>query len=110
MTDWTRVIAFEKHAYVQSFPVTSFLLAGVSFYRGTVQSINIGDTLEMSFESNNYDSSAIIIKKSTETCGYVPKDVKEKIIPYVPSQVRVIDKRIVENNIYSLRVDIIKDE
>ena len=28
----------------------------------------------------------------------------------LPSQVKVIDKRLVENNIYSLRVDIIEKE
>ena len=62
----------------------------------------------MSFEPNNYDSSAIIIKKNIDICGYVPKDIKDKVKSYVPSQVKVIDKRLVENNIYSLRVDIVE--
>lgn len=67
--------------------------------------------LDMSFEPNNkYDSSAIIIKKLTDICGYVPKDIKDKVKLHVPSQVKVIDKRLVENNIYSLRVDIIVKE
>jgi hypothetical protein len=108
MTDWRRVFGYEKHTYVQSFPVTSFLLAGVSFYKDTIKGINIGDILDMSFESNKYDSNAIIIKNNTDTCGYVPKDVKDKVKEYVPSQVKVIDKRLVENNIYSLRVDIVE--
>jgi len=110
MTDWRRVFGFEKYTYVQSFPVTSFLLSGVSFYKDTVKSIHIGDILDMSFESNKYDVSAIIIKKETDVCGYVPKDIKDKVKSYVPSQVRVIDKRLIENNIYSIRVDIIEKE
>lgn len=108
MTDWQRVISFEKHTYVESYPVTSFLLSGVSFYKDTVKDINIGDTLDMTFEPNNkYDTSAIIIKKFTNVCGYVPKEIKSKVLKYVPSQVKVIDKRLIENNIYSVRVDII---
>ena len=110
MTDWRRVFGFEKYACIQSFPVTSFLLSGVSFYKDTIKDINIGDILDMTFEPNKYDASAIIIKKITDICGYVPKDMKDKVKLYVPSQVIVIDKRLVENNIYSLRVDIIKKE
>ncbi len=109
MSDWTRVFGFKKYTYVQSFPITSFLLSGVSFYKDTIKDINIGDILNMSFEPNNYDSSAIIIKKNTDICGYVPKDIKDKVKSHVPSQVKVIDKRLVENNIYSLRVDIIEN-
>lgn len=108
MADWRRVFGFEKHTYVQSFPVTSFLLSAVSFYKDTIKDINIGDILDMSFEPNKYDASAIIIKKATDICGYVPKDIKDKVSHHVPSQVKVIDKRLVENNIYSLRVDIIE--
>ena len=74
MTDWRKVFGYEKHTYVQSFPVTSFLLAGVSFYKDTIKGINIGDILDMSFEPNKYDSSAIIIKKLKDICGYVPID------------------------------------
>jgi len=105
MTDWSRVIAFEKHTYVESFPVTSFLLSGVSHYQDTVKDINIGDILDMTLESNEYDRVAIVIKKNTDTCGYVPKDIKEKVIYYVPSQVKVIDKHFFKG-VYSLRVDI----
>jgi hypothetical protein len=108
MTDWKRVFGFEKYTYVQSFPVTSFLLSGVSFYKDTIKTINIGDILNMSFEPNKYDSLAIIVKKNTDIVGYVPKDMKDKVKPYVPSQVKVIDKRLVENDIYSIRVDIIR--
>ena len=110
MTDWKRVFGFEKYTYVQSFPVSSFLLSGVSFYKDTIKHINIGDILDMSFEPNKYDTSAIIIKKITDVCGYVPKDIKDKVKLYVPSKVIVIDKRLVENNIYSLRVDILEKE
>ena len=35
--------------------------------------------------------------------------MKEKIKIYVPSKVNVIDKRLVENNIFSLRVDVETD-
>ena len=109
MTDWRRVIGFEKHTYIQEFPITSFLLVGVSHYKDTVNNINIGDILDMDFEPNNiYDSSAIVIKNITDICGYVPKDSQDKVKSYVPSQVKVIDKILVENNIYSLRVDIIE--
>ena len=107
MTDWRKVIGFEKHTYVESFPVSSFLLSGVSFYKDTIKNIEIGDTLYMISESNKYDSSAIVIKKNQDTCGYVPRDLKEKIQQFVPSTVRVFDKRYIENGIYSLRVDII---
>lgn len=107
MTDWIKVIGFEKHTYVQSFPVTSFLLSGVSFYKDTIKNIEIGDTLYMTSESNKYDSSAIVVKRKEDICGYVPRDLKEKIKLFVPSTVRVFDKRYIENGIYSLRVDII---
>jgi hypothetical protein len=107
MTDWRKVIGFEKHTYVESFPVSSFLLSGVSFYKDTIKNIEIGDTLYMTSDSNKYDSSAIVIKKNQDICGYVPRDLKEKIQPFVPSTVRVFDKRYIENGIYSLRVDII---
>ena len=110
MTDWNSVFSFEKHSYIQSFPVTSFLLSGVSFYKDTIKDINIDDILDMTFEPNIYDESAIIIKKSTNICGYVPKDIKDKVKLYVPSKVKVIDKRLIKNNIYSLRVDIIEKE
>lgn len=109
MADWRRVFGFEKNTYVQSFPVTSFLLSGVSFYKDTIKDIKIGDILDMSFEPNKYDSSAIIIKRLTDICGYVPKDIKDKVKSYVPSKVKVIDKHLVENNIYSLRVNIIEN-
>jgi hypothetical protein len=106
MTDWVRVHAFEKHTYIESFPTTSFLVAGVTFYKDTIKDIHIGDELEMNFEQNEYDASAIILTKNNATCGYVPKDIKEKVIQYVPRKVKVIDKRLVKNNIYSLRVNI----
>jgi len=108
MTDWKRVYGFERHTYIQSFPVTSFLLSGVSFYKDTVKDINIDDILDMSFEPNIYDNTAIIIKRASDICGYVPKDIKDKVKLYVPSKVKVIDKRLIENNIYSLRVDIVE--
>jgi hypothetical protein len=109
MTDWRRVLGFQNHTYVQPFPVTSFLLSGVSFYKDTINDINIGDILDMNFESNTYDASAIIIKRVTDICGYVPKNIKDKVKKYVPSKVKVIDKRLVKNDIYSLRVDIIEN-
>lgn len=107
MTDWTKVHAFAKHSYIQSFPVTSFLVSGVSFYKEIIKEINIEDILEMIFESNKFDSSAIAIKKDSHLCGYVPKDIKEKIKKYVPGKVKVIDKRYIENDIYSIRVDVV---
>ncbi len=108
MTDWCRVHAFEKYTYVQKFPVSSFLLSGVSFYKETINNIKIGDILSMDFEINKYDPSAIVIKTDNNTCGYVPKDLKEKIKSFVPSQVKVIDKHRIENGIFSLRVDVIE--
>ena len=112
MTDWTRVYAYEKHTYVESFPVTSFLLAGVSNYRETVKDIQVGDVLDMEFEINKYDNSAIVIKNLGDTCGYVKKDEKEKVQSHVPCQVKVIDKRLVDfgKGIYSLRVDLAGEE
>ena len=108
MTDWRRVIGFEKHTYVQAFPITSFLLAGVKSYQDSIENIKEGDILDMDFEPNNtYDSSAIVIKNITDICGYVPKDSQDKVKSYVPSQVKVIDKRR-HKGIYSLRVDIIE--
>jgi hypothetical protein len=106
MTDWTRVIGFEKHTYVEKFPITSFLLAGVSNYQDTIKNINIDDILDMTFEPNNiYDNSAIVIRNLTEVCGYVPKDLQEKVKGYVPSKVQVIYKNR-SKGIYSLRVNI----
>lgn len=108
MSDWRKVYSFQKNSFVENFPSTSFLLAGVTFYQETIKNLNIGDKLEMSFESDNHETSAIIIKNISNICGYVPKDIKEKIKPFVPSKVKVIDKRYFnKNNSYSLRVDII---
>jgi len=107
MTDWIRVHGFHYNTFIQDFPVSSFLLAGVSNYRSTIEAVKVGDILEMEFEpSNPYDKNAIVIKRSLDVCGYVPKDTMEKIVSYVPSRVMVIDKRLVKNGIYSLRVDI----
>lgn len=108
MTDWVRVHGFHYNTYVQDFPVTSFLLAGVSHYKEIIKFIDIDTTLEMDFEpENTYDKDAIAIKHNSEVCGYVPKDTREKIVPFVPCKVKVIDKCLVENGIYSLRVDVI---
>jgi len=108
MTDLRRVICIEKHTYNQSFPITSFLLVGVSNYKDSIENIKEGDILDMDFEPNNiYDSSAIVIKNITDICGYVPKDSQDKVKSYVPSQVKVIDKRL-RKGINSLRVDIIE--
>ena len=107
MTDWVRVHGFHYNTCVQDFPVTSFLLAGVSNYKGTIETIKIDDILEMNFEPlNPYDKNAIVIKHGLDICGYVPKDTMEKIVSFVPCRVKVIDKRLVKNGIYSLRVDI----
>jgi hypothetical protein len=104
MTDWTRVHAFHYNTYIQDFPVTSFLLAGVSFYKETLESIQLDTLLKMTFEpENQYDPEAIVIKRGTDVCGYVPKDTREKIVSFVPCKVKVIDKRLVKGN-YSLRV------
>jgi len=105
MTDWCRVISYEKHASVKRFPATSFLLSAVSFHQDAVKELNIDDTLELTLEPNKYDSTALVIKKGQEICGYVPKDKKEQIAPYAPSKVTVIEKRL-SKKIYSLRVDI----
>jgi hypothetical protein len=77
------------------------------YYKDTIKNIEIGDTLYMTSESNKYDSSAIVVKRKEDICGYVPRDLKEKIKLFVPSTVIVFDKRYIENGIYSLRVDII---
>ena len=107
MTDWVRVHGFHYNTYLQDFPVTSFLLAGVSNYKDTTETIKIDDILEMNFEPlNPYDKNAIVIKRGLDICGYVPKDTMEKIVSFVPCRVKVIDKRLVKNRIYSLRVDI----
>jgi len=106
MTDWTRVHGFHYNTYVQEFPVTSFLLAGVSNYKITIEAVQKQDILTMEFEPTNiYDSTAIVIKRGSDICGYVPKDLKGKIISFVPCNVRVIDKRLVSDKIYSMRVD-----
>ena len=108
MADWRRIIGFEKHTYIQKFPVTSFLLSGVSHYKDIIESIHLDDLLKMEFEpENEYDTKAIKISKNNCICGYVPKDIKEKIISYVPSDVKVIDKRYIKEDIYSLRVEVI---
>ena len=109
MTDWRRVIGFEKHTYIQAFPITSFLLVGVSNYKDSIENIKEGDILDMDFEPNNiYDSSAIVIKNITDICGYVPKDSQDKVKSYVPSQVKVSHKTRCKGGIYSVRVDIIE--
>ena len=105
MTDWVRVHGFHYNTYVQHFPVTSFLLAGVSNYKDTIESLKIDDIIDMEFEPENpYDKNAIVIKHGSDVCGYVPKDIMEKIVSFVPCKVKVIDKHLVKKN-YSLRVD-----
>ena len=107
MTDWVRVHAYAQHTYVEKFPITSFLVAGVKSYQDTIKDISVNDILYMSFEpENKYDSTAIVIKRNDDICGYVPKDLKEKFLSYVPSNVKVIDKHFFKGN-YSLRIDII---
>ena len=109
MTDWNKVIGCDKYIHAPPFPITSFLLAGVKSYQDSIENIKEGDILDMSFEPNNiYDSSAIVIKKITDICGYVPKDCKDKVKSYVPSQVKVSHKTRCKGGIYSLRVDIEK--
>ncbi len=107
MADWRRIIGFEQHTYVQKFPILSFLLSGVSYHKDIIETVNVNDILRMDFEpENKYDDKAIKITKMNSICGYVPKDVREKILFYVPSDVKVIDKRKVKDDIYSLRVEI----
>lgn len=66
MTDWTRVYAYQQHAYTQVFPITSFLLAGTTSYKDTIIPLKIDDVLTMEFEPDNiYDSNAIVIKNSS---------------------------------------------
>jgi len=110
MADWKRIIGFEQHTYVQNFPVLSFLLSGVSYYKDIIETIQIDDILKMEFEpENKYDDKAIKITKNNTICGYVPKDIQEKILSCVPSDVKVIDKRNVKDDIYSLRVEVIRN-
>jgi len=107
MTDWMR-----DYTFLGSYPTTSFLVCGVSFYTNTVNQINIDDILQMEFEPDNtFDAYAIVIKRNNEKCGYVPKHIQHRIAKYVPCQVRVIDKCYIEHDIHSLRVDIeLKDD
>ena len=108
MTDWTRVHAYQQHAYTQIFPITSFLIAGITSYKDAIISLNIDDVLIMEFEPTNlYDSDAIVIKNGKNICGYVPKDLQKKFKSFVPSQVKVIDKRRITGDKYSIRVDVI---
>lgn len=107
MTDWNKVYGYQKNAYVQSFPVTSFELTGLNYYINTIKTINVGDILDMDYEpTNQYDNTAICVKNNTNICGYVAKDIKEKIKQYVPSKVKVIEKRLIKSNTYKIRVDI----
>jgi hypothetical protein len=104
MADWTRIHAYAQHTYVQSFPTTSILLAGVSNYTETLKDIKIDDVLSMDYEpTNKFDPTAIVITLDGAKCGYVPKEIKGKIIEFVPSPVKVIDKHY-RKGIYSLRV------
>jgi len=106
MTDWTHVHSYAKHASVEHYPVTSFLLSAVSFHQEVIKDLEIDEVLQMEFEVNEYDPKAIVIKKGSEICGYVPKDIKEKVLSFVPSKVKVLEKRLY-NNIFSLRVNIV---
>jgi hypothetical protein len=108
MTDWTRVHAYQQHAYTQIFPITSFLIAGTTSYKDSITSLKIDDILIMEFEpTNQYDTDAIVIKDGKNICGYLPKYLQEKFKSFVPSQVKVIDKRRFDGDKYSIRVDII---
>lgn len=100
------ILAFEKSK--PKFPHTSFLLAGVSHYTSIVQTIHIGDSLFMTFQPDNpHDSTAICIMKDGNICGYVPMKLKEKIAQHVPSHITVINKQLIKDDIYGIRVDII---
>jgi hypothetical protein len=108
MADWRRVMGFEQNTYVQNFSALSFLLSGVSHYKDIIETISVDDVLKMEFEpENKYDHKAIKITKNNTVCGYVPKDIEEKIASYVPSDVKVIDKRNIKGDIYSLRVEVV---
>ena len=107
MSDWGRIYAYEKHANVIKYPTTSFLIAGVSFYKDVTDNLKIGDLLDMNFDPENiYDKAAIVIKYNDNTCGHVPKDMKEKISGFVPCNLRVIDKRLGKNDNFGIRVDV----
>lgn len=106
MTDWTRVHAYAKHTSIEQYPITSFLLSAVSFHQEVIKDLEVNESLQMDFEVNKYDPTAIVIKRGLEICGYVPKDIKEKVLSFVPSKVKVIEKRLYKG-IYSLRVDIV---
>jgi len=107
MSDWGRIYAYEKYASVVKYPTTSFLIAGVSFYKSITETLKVNDVLTMSFEPENiYDNSAIVIKFGDEICGHVPKDMKDKIAEFVPCNVKIIDKRLGKNDNFGLRVDI----
>jgi len=111
MADWRRIIGFEQHTYIQTFPMLSFLLSGVSYYTNIIETIQVNDILKMEFEpENKYDDKAIKITKNNTICGYVPKDMQKKILSHVPSDVKVIDKRHVKDTIYSLRVEVMIHE
>ena len=93
--------------YVEKFPINSFLLTGPRYFQDVIRTINIHDTLSMTFQSNEYDNSAIVIKKNGIACGHVPQNSKEKIARFVPSQVKVIDKRLADPYVWNLRVEVI---
>jgi len=108
MSDWGRIYAYEKHASVVKYPTTSFLIAGVSFYNSITENLKVDDILMMSFDTENvHDSTAIVIKYNGETCGYVPLTMKDKITPFVPCLLKIIDKRFGKHDNFGLRVDIL---
>lgn len=111
MSDWARIYAYEKHASVVKYPATSFLIAGVSFYKSITENLKVDDILTMSFDPENvYDDTAIVIKYMGETCGHVPLTMKDKITQFVPCQVKIIDKRFGKNDNFGIRVDVVPGE
>lgn len=107
MSDWRHIIGYEKHATVLKFPATSFLIAGISNYTSSTENLKVGDLLSLHFEpENTYDCNAIVIKQDANICGYVPRDMQEKVHSYVPCKVRVIDKRVINKERFGIRVDI----
>ena len=75
MVDWRRIIGFEQHTYVQTSPMLSFLLSGVSYYTDIIETIQVNDILKMEFElENKYDNKAITITKNNTIYGYARKD------------------------------------
>ena len=97
--------AYQYYGNKIIFPKESFLVAGISFYKDNCLDITYETELIMEFEPDNeFDKSAISIKKDNKKIGYVPNcQIKELCTQNITEPLKIINIKRINGN-YGIRV------